>query len=246
MKTIFGTAVILTFFSICTFGQASAVKLKVKIPADSTEVKTGVFVAGSFNGWNPNDSLYLMTKTGDDLYTLEIPVFTNKKYEYKYTKGGWGSVELSGDGAEINNRIFLSHDGLVVNDTVVEWRITQSPKKDSALILSGSQVEQLSKLKSEMETKLAERIKNAGDLLKKASENMVSEKPDMELRNKFRDEIISTVTFVLEQATDLMWNAALILTPEQKKAIQLELSKPNAQNDIFNLISNVLVVPEKK
>jgi len=246
MNRIFTTYFLLIFISSFSFAQTAAVNLEVLIPSDTTMNKLNVFVAGSFNCWKPNDSLYMMRNTGENLYSLEIPVFEGKVYEYKYTGGNWASVEFSTAGSEIENRKFLAAKGITIRDTVANWKPAEGPKKtDSSLVLNAKQIEELTKMKNEMETKIAERTKTAGDILKKASENMLSDNPDMEMRKKFHDEIISTVSFALELAADAMWKTAAVLTPEQKKAILQELNKPDAPNDIFGLISNALVVPKK-
>lgn len=246
LVTLFESLCILLIASAVSFAQAAAVKIEVIIPSDTSHNKTDVFLAGSFNGWNAHDSLYLMKSTGDKKYSLEIPVFAGKKYLYKYTQGDWASVETALEGSDIQNRIFLAQNGLVLKDTVLKWK-AKAPeiKKDSALVLSSKQVEELTRMKEDMEKKIAERTKSAGDLLRQASLNMLSDKPDMEMRKKFHDEIMSTVDFALELASEAMWKVASILTPEQKKAIQQEFSKPNGPGDIFGAISNALVIPKK-
>jgi hypothetical protein len=92
----------------------------VKVPHKGMQKDYTVFLAGSFNCWNPHDSLYIMKKSGDDLYSLVIPVFDGIKYEYKYTLGDGSTVEIAINDSEIQNRQMISHDGLTIKDTVAK------------------------------------------------------------------------------------------------------------------------------
>jgi hypothetical protein len=229
-----------------SFGQTAAVKFEVKIPQGSLQNNNSIFLAGSFNCWNPHDSLYIMKKAGEDLYSITIPVLDGKKYEYKYTQGDWNSVEISLDSTSIENRHMIARDGLVIKDTVLKWNSIQpSLQKDTALTLSTEQINKLSKIKDEMGKKLQSRMNNANDILKKAIKNMLSGKPDMKLRKKYHNEIVSKVDFALQLAADAMWKVSSMLTPAQKKAVLEELNKPNSSGDIFGLMTKALSLPQK-
>lgn len=192
-----------------SFGQPASVKFEVRIPSEGLLKDSSIFIAGSFNCWNPNDSLYIMQKTGDNLYSLVVPVFDGKKYEYKYTQGDWSSVETSSDGAEIKNRQMTSHDSVTITDTVLKWKSPQTSKpKDSTFMFSKKQLNELSKLKEEMGKKMESRIKNITGDLKKAFENMLSIKPNMKLRKKYHNKALSDINYVLKIATDVMWKVS--------------------------------------
>ena len=236
------------FLLICfnySFGQTAAVKFDVKIPSESLQKGNSIFLAGSFNCWNPHDSLYIMKNVGVDLFSIIIPVFDGKKYEYKYTQGDWNSVEISSNGKSIDNRQMIAHDGLVIKDTVSKWNsLPPAVQKDTALTLTKEQINKLSKIKEEMGKKLESKMNNANDLLKKAIKNMLSEKPDMKMREKYHNEIVSKVDFALQLAADAMWKVSSMLTPAQKKAVLEELNKPNSSGDIFGLMTKALSLPQ--
>ena len=131
-----------------SFGQTTSVKLEVRVPTEGLKKEASIFVAGSFNCWNPHDSLFIMQKISDDSYSLVIPVFEDKKYEYKFTQGDWGSVETAKDDSEMKNREFVSHKDLVVKDTVFKWKTTEpAQKEDTTFKFSAEQLKELSKLK---------------------------------------------------------------------------------------------------
>jgi len=228
------------------FGQTASVKFEVKIPSEGLQDNSSVFLAGSFNCWNPDDSLYIMNKIGDDLYSLTIPVFDGKKYEYKYTLGGWNSVEVKADNNNIDNREMISRDGLTIMDTVIKWKAPEKAKPvDTALTLNKEQLSKLSKLKDEMGKALEGRMKNFTDLLKEASKNMLSEKPSAKLRKKYHKEMVAEINHALDMAADAIWKVSSVLTTEQKKAILTELNSSNSSGDIFSIMSKALSQPAK-
>ena len=224
-----------------SFGQTASVKFEVRIPSEGFPKDSSIFIAGSFNCWNPHDSLYIMQKTDDNLYSLVVPVFDGKKYEYKYTQGDWGSVETSSDSAEIKNRQMISHDGVTITDTVQKWKSPQTSKpKDTTFMFSKKQLNELSKLKEEMGKKMESRIKNITGDLKKIFENMLSDKPSIKLRNKYHNKAVSDITYVLKTVADVMWKVSSMMAPEQKKALLTEMNNPKAQGDILGLMMKAL------
>ena len=48
-----------------------------------------IYVAGSFNSWQPGDELFRMQRTADG-FVLDIPV--RGTHEFKFTRGGWDKV----------------------------------------------------------------------------------------------------------------------------------------------------------
>lgn len=65
-----------------------------------------VYVAGTFNDWSAGDSRYRLEPTerpGEYFIEIELPDGT-EYVEYKYTRGGWESVELGRYGGYVPNR----------------------------------------------------------------------------------------------------------------------------------------------
>lgn len=79
-----------------------------KYPKGTTEI----FVAGSFNQWNPSMKEYQMIKS-KGIYYLKI----NQKsaFEFKFTQGSWAHCEVNADGSQKANRVFQPTN---LNDTI--------------------------------------------------------------------------------------------------------------------------------
>lgn len=89
-------------FLICVSVQFSAqITLKVtEIPKD-TPKNTTIYVAGNFNGWNPNSTPLIADEKGNLIITLSDGDGT---IEYKFTRGSWDTAEGNASGKPIPNR----------------------------------------------------------------------------------------------------------------------------------------------
>ena len=78
-----------------------------------------IFVAGSFNTWNPGDTNYQLSPLPLDAehsyISIKLPA---GRYEYKFTRGDWGTVETQEAGLDIANRVIE-----VARDTTVKVSI---------------------------------------------------------------------------------------------------------------------------
>src|SRR3954463_2180035 len=64
-------------------------------------VAESIYVSGNFNGWNPKDELCRLKKGSDGTFSIAFPNVPSGDYEYKFTRGGWETVETTGDGRQI-------------------------------------------------------------------------------------------------------------------------------------------------
>ena len=96
-----------------------------------------IFLAGSFNGWQPGDSAYMFTKDQAGEIRLDLGLQPGK-YEFKLTRGSWDKAECHMDGQSIANR-FLEVTGDATVELVPEaWTDQfQKPVKHST---AGKQV----------------------------------------------------------------------------------------------------------
>ena len=94
---------------------------------------SNIYIASSFNGWNPKDNNYRFQKDGKENYFFEAKV-PDGMYEYKITRGGWDKVECKKDGAGISNRFLKLMSDTVINLTIEDWadRYPAKPKKSTA------------------------------------------------------------------------------------------------------------------
>ncbi|MBN1581867.1 MAG: alpha-amylase, partial [Anaerolineae bacterium] len=104
--------------------RAVAVTFNVTLP-DTTPDGDDIYLAGSFNGWDPAGTL--MTRSG--LWaSVTLDLSEGDQLQYKYTRGDWATVEKGASCEEIDNRtltVVYGTDGTMsVADTVLNWRNT--------------------------------------------------------------------------------------------------------------------------
>ena len=101
------------------FGQY---KLTIRInslpPNPATDV---VYVAGNFNNWNPKDELCKFKKDSVGKFIISFPNVPANDYEYKFTRGGWETVETTSDGKNIANRVLKLMSDTVLNIDIGGW-----------------------------------------------------------------------------------------------------------------------------
>ena len=103
--------------------------MKFKIISNEDDDRP-VFITGNFNKWNPKDATFVLKNIDNNTYTIEIddeqlPAII----EYKYTRGGWGNVEIDRFGNITPNRKIKKGDA--PNEDIVEkWRINWGPFKE--------------------------------------------------------------------------------------------------------------------
>lgn len=73
----------------------------ILVVEDTTGLATNdspIYVAGSFNGWNPGDDKWKLTRRSDLKWQVVIPqVKNNAKIEFKFTRGSWDMEQLNED-----------------------------------------------------------------------------------------------------------------------------------------------------
>ncbi len=92
-----------------------------------------IYLAGSFNGWNPQDANYRFQRTEKGEYYIDLKL-ADGKYEYKLTRGGWDKGECKKGGAGIANRILTVPGETTIALNVEEWadRFPPKPKVSTA------------------------------------------------------------------------------------------------------------------
>uniref|UniRef100_A0A7C4W954 Esterase n=1 Tax=Fervidobacterium thailandense TaxID=1008305 RepID=A0A7C4W954_9BACT len=105
---------VLLFSTIFGYRVTFVVEVPTYTPDDAE-----VFIAGSFNGWNPADERYKLHKEGwyyVGVFELSGPV------EFKFTRGSWETVEKGSRGEEIANRVLEIQNDMEVSFVVMHWR----------------------------------------------------------------------------------------------------------------------------
>lgn len=87
-----------------------------RVPAN-TPTDAIVYVAGSFNNWNPKNAPHALTKNADGSYQVILPPNVGN-FEYKFTRGSWETVETDAANQAIENRHYPPHAGKTVIHTI--------------------------------------------------------------------------------------------------------------------------------
>ena len=221
--------------------QATVVRFLVELPGQGISQDSTVYIAGSFNGWNPKDENYRMKREDSSHYKLEVPCFANTNYEYKYTLGGWEHVEKTSEGKETDNRKITSRKKLKIKDKVVAWN-APSPKKNEqnpiAGMLSKEQIQQMMQMKDSITKKLAPAIPQLMGILQKVNMNLLADIPDPELGKQYNAEVVGVVSQILESLTNTLMKTMDVLTPEQKQKIREVMKNSTNPGDLINMITN--------
>lgn len=108
-------------------GPASAqVVLKIgRVPAGTPAADT-LFVAGSFNGWNPHNARFALHKNGDGSYQISLPL-SAAPAEYKFTRGSWATAEVDANGQPVANRKADFSTACELLHAVVAWEDQSGP-----------------------------------------------------------------------------------------------------------------------
>lgn len=81
--------------------------------------KDEFYLAGSFNGWNPQNRSYLFKAVGEEWHlTTDL---NNGRHEFKITRGGWDKVETDPRGNNISNRVVEVNSDTVIHLDVSGW-----------------------------------------------------------------------------------------------------------------------------
>lgn len=86
------------------FRQDKVVILLEEVP-ESTPADRHIYIAGSFNNWNPGSPNYILNKNLKGEYYITIPA-NSSHIEFKFTLGSWEYEELDNNGGVIPNRFY--------------------------------------------------------------------------------------------------------------------------------------------
>lgn len=112
--------ILMILASLIVKGQNS-VHFEIKSLPPNHASNAAIYIAGSFNGWNPQNEQYRFQKDdqGNYFIDLKLPPAT---YEFKITRGGWDKVECKAGGAGMGNRILKVGSNENVELDIEEWQ----------------------------------------------------------------------------------------------------------------------------
>lgn len=102
-----------------TFLHAQVTFVVNQVPA-YTPLADTLFLAGSFNNWNPYDLNYHALRQQNGHYVFQLPA-SSGTIQFKITRGGWARVEGNASGGPLANRSFTFGNGQTVQLTVQSW-----------------------------------------------------------------------------------------------------------------------------
>lgn len=119
------------FFSNVVFSQFY---LKIVVNSVATKSLDEIYVAGSFNGWNPKDENYKLKPLGVNRKGIVIKSITPGNHEFKLTRGSWDKVECTANGLNIENRTVLINDDKIIEIDILGWKddFPDKPKPNTA------------------------------------------------------------------------------------------------------------------
>lgn len=89
------------------------------VPAE-TPVTDTLYLAGSFNDWNPKDDRYIFKREQDGKYVLTI-TRTLLPFPYKITRGSWETVEGDIQGKKIADRQLTKDESETHRIQIISW-----------------------------------------------------------------------------------------------------------------------------
>lgn len=113
--------VALFFVSVSAMAQQYYVHLELKTLPPNHPSAAAIYIAGSFNGWNPQNEDYKFKKDDKGTYYFDLKLDAGT-YEYKITRGGWDKVECKKNGAGIENRKMTIAASVSIPLDIEEWQ----------------------------------------------------------------------------------------------------------------------------
>lgn len=124
---------IITLFTLSVTAQQK-IRLEINSLPPNSPANSSIFIAGNFNGWNPQNKDYQFQKN-EKGYFLELSLNAGS-YEYKLTRGGWNKVECSKEGKDVGNRMLNVDADASIELSVEGWKdlfaSSSVPKKSTA------------------------------------------------------------------------------------------------------------------
>lgn len=105
----------------------NTVRVEIKSLPSYHPSGSGIYAAGSFNGWNPQNEQYKFQRDDNGNYFLNLKLNAGP-YEYKITRGGWDKVECKKGGIGIANRSLKVDADVTVGLDIEEWQDRFPPK----------------------------------------------------------------------------------------------------------------------
>jgi predicted alpha/beta superfamily hydrolase len=127
------TAIIPFLFISSMLTAQHTIHMEIKSLPEHHPSGSDIYIAGSFNGWNPQDNKFRLNRDQQGNYYIDLTL-AEGTYEYKFTRGGWDKTECKKGGAGKENRIVKVPATTVVAVNIEEWtdRFPVTPRVSTA------------------------------------------------------------------------------------------------------------------
>ena len=104
-------------FSLSCLWAQFTVRFIVQAPKSENDA---IYMAGTFNKWDPGDENMMLAndKSGKKTLSIKLPA---GHFEYKFTRGNWTSVEATEAGLDLTNRIINVSSDTTVYAVIEGW-----------------------------------------------------------------------------------------------------------------------------
>lgn len=123
-KSVFAIA---GFLFVSSLMAQSNIHFEIKTLPAYHATGSAIYIAGSFNGWNPQDEKFRFQKEEKENYFIDLKLEPGN-YEYKITRGGWDKVECKKGGGGIENRRLKVEGNASIDLDIAEWQDRLPPK----------------------------------------------------------------------------------------------------------------------
>ncbi len=121
--------------SLTTSNTQFSIKLKVTaLPLEP--VCENIYLAGNFNGWNPGDDKFKLTKDKSGSFFIELNKMSAGNCEFKFTRGGWNNAEANNNGSDVPNRVMDIQSDTSCDFSIEGWKdeLVQKPRLSTASV----------------------------------------------------------------------------------------------------------------
>ncbi len=106
---------LLIFNAIIAFTQLTINVTSIPV---NTPLADKIYIAGTFNNWNPGDTSMILKRQNDGSYRIVLTPSTGT-HKCKFTRGSWATVEGTAQGTVIQDRVF-EYNG---TPSTISWTI---------------------------------------------------------------------------------------------------------------------------
>ena len=106
-------------FIFCSSVASAQVTINITSVPANTPANASIYIAGSFNNWDPGNTNYILTNNGGT-YSITLPAGAGT-IQFKFTLGSWATNETTANGAQLPNRTFTYGNGSTINLSIARW-----------------------------------------------------------------------------------------------------------------------------